>query len=488
VTSEVDPFAKTGGLADVSAALPRHLSRAGHDVRVFVPFYSRVAERGAPGLATVDFIRDVEVWLGPHRYAFSLVTAPLPGSDAPVYFVHCPPLYARPAIYTADPDEHRRFLLLCRAALDSAQRMGFAPDIVHCNDWQSGMLPLMLKVNYGWDRLFAGTKTVLTIHNLMYQGTFSADILAETGLAGAANLLHQEQLRAGRIGFLLTGLLYADVLTTVSPTYAREIQTPEHGAGLHEFLRARADHLVGILNGVDDAWDPATDLLIPFRYSATDLAPKEGNKRALLEAMGLHYTPGVPAIGIVSRLASQKGLDLALEVLPDVLARWKARLVVLGSGERRLEEGFAALQRALPGKVGFFNGFQPKLAHLVEAGADIFLMPSRYEPCGLNQMYSLRYGTVPVVRKTGGLADTVAPYDPRTGEGTGFVFEHFDQAGLRWALEAALKTYDDKTRWRRLQHNGMAEDFSWDAQGRRYEALYAALCGLGPARAPAQRE
>jgi starch synthase len=476
VTSELDPFAKTGGLADVSAALPRHLRRRGHDVRVVLPLYQRIAE-SKHTLTRIDAASGIALQLGPLRYVFDTLAAPLPDSDVPVYLVHCPALYARPSIYTGDPDEHIRFLLLSRAALEISQRLGFAPDVVHCNDWQTGLLPLLLRTHYGWDRLFADTKTVLTIHNLMYQGNFGAAILPETGLAGSAHLLHQEELRAGRIGFLLHGIMYAGVLTTVSPTYAREIQTPALGAGLDQYLRARADHLVGILNGVDDAWDPATDTLIPHRFTADDLAPKEQDKRALLESLGLDYTPRVPVLGIVSRLAGQKGLDLVGEVMPYLLANWALRLVVLGSGEGRLEQMFAALQARNPGKVCFYNGFKNELAHLIEAGADIFLMPSRYEPCGLNQMYSLRYGTVPVVRNTGGLADTVQQYNPATGAGTGFVFDHFTSDGLRWATEAALRTYDDAAAWRRLQRAGMAQDFSWARQTRIYEELYRVLTG-----------
>jgi starch synthase len=471
VTSELAPFAKTGGLADVSAALPRHLSRRGHDVRVFLPFYPRVAGAGRT-FKVVEAVRDVEVALGAHTYQFSLLSSPLPGSDLEVYFVHCPALYQRPSIYTADPDEHIRFLLLGRAALESAQRMGFAPDILHCNDWQSGLLPLTLKVRYSWDRLFARTKTVLTIHNLNYQGIFRSDILNDTGLADARNLFHQDQLHdgsGGRINFLLHGILYADGITTVSPTYAREIQTPEHGAGLDGLLRARSSTVVGILNGVDyDEWSPESDRHIPFRYSAHDLAPKLGNKEALLGGMGLRHVAGVPTVGIVSRLAAQKGFELLAEAAPPILAKHDVRLVVLGSGEGRLEEMFTGLQRAFPSKVSFYNGYNNDLAHLVEAGADLFLMPSRYEPCGLNQMYSLRYGTVPLVRKTGGLADSV-------DETNGFLFERYAGNALRATWELALRGYRQPAFWRRLVLNGMGKNYSWDTQGRLYEEVYARL-------------
>ena len=468
VTSEIAPFAKTGGLADVAAALPRHLLRRGHDVRVFVPFYSRVATEGRLFRA-VDNVQSVEVALGAHRYRFSLYATRLPNSELDVYFVQCPELYGRPAMYTWDADEHLRFLLLSRAALESAQRMRFAPDVIHCHDWQTGLLPLYLRTRYSWDKLFARAKTLFTIHNLHYQGVFSAGILPDTGLLDSRHLFHQEQLAEGRLSFMVTAFLYADGISTVSPTYAREIQTPEHGAGLDEFLRARSSRVVGILNGVEyDEWSPEKDTLIPHRFSADNLAGKERDKEALLRAMRLPYDAKVPVIGIVSRLASQKGFDLLDEAVPAILARHDVRLVVLGSGEPRLEELFADLATRFSDKVGFYRGFSNELAHLIEAGSDLFLMPSRYEPCGLNQMYSLRYGTLPLVRKTGGLADTV-------DETTGFVFEELSPFALRMTIEHALRTYQQPALWRRLMRNAMARDFSWDQQVRRYEEVYARL-------------
>lgn len=472
VTSEASPFAKTGGLADVSAALPRYLHRAGHDVRVVMPFYASVPH----DVATLEFaFRGIEIALGPHRYTVDIVAATRPG-EPPVYLVHAPVLYHRASIYTNDVDEHLRFLVLSRAALELAQRLAFAPDVVHCNDWQTGLLPLTLRCRYAWDRLFARTRTLLSIHNLNYQGRFPAHAVVDSGLAESAHLFHQDQLRAGMVNFLLHGILYADGINTVSPTYAHEIQTPEHGAELDGFLRARTSTVVGILNGVDrEEWSPETDALIPHRFSAGDLSGKARDKSALLARFRLPEVTGVPVIGIVSRLAGQKGFALLEDAMPVLLRRQRFQLVVLGSGERRFEQLFTRLADAFPYQVAFHRGFSNELAHLIEAGSDMFLMPSRYEPCGLNQMYSLAYGTVPIVHRTGGLADTVELWDPATGTGTGIVFDHHDARGVAWAIEAALSLYRDPATWSRLIANGMAQDFSWDASARLYEELYRRL-------------
>lgn len=471
VASELAPFAKTGGLADVLAALPKTLARAGHDVRVVVPLYDTAKLDGV----TLTQVAELIIPLGAHRYPVRVLAL---GTAPTIYFLHCPPLYARGRLYTSDADEHRRFLLLSYAALELCGRLDFAPDVVHCHDWQAALIPLLLKTIYARDRHLAGARSLLTIHNLNYQGGFPDSIGPDTNLTHVAHLFHQELLKAGRVNFLLQGILYADGVSTVSPTYAQEIQTPAHGAGLDGFLRARKTTVVGILNGVDyEEWSPEIDRYLPARYSAADRSNKALCKQALVESLGLPYVPSAPVVGIVSRLASQKGFDLLGEVLPGLLQRNGFQLTVLGSGEPGLEDMFTRLQRAFPRQVCFFQGFNNKLAHQIEAGADMFLMPSRYEPCGLNQLYSLRYGTVPIVHKTGGLADTVRPWHPRTRTGTGFVFEHHDAAGLRWAMQAALATYRDAPAWSRLVDNGMAADFSWDRQARRYEFLYDKLVG-----------
>jgi starch synthase len=473
--AEVAPLAKTGGLGDVVAAQARYLAKKGHEVRLFLPFYGRIERRGR-SFAPVSFARDVSVAMGERRFAFSLVATPLPKSHVLVHLVDCPPLYGRDAIYAQDGDEHLRFAFLTYAALESCQRMAFAPDVLHVHDWHTALGPLLLKSRYAWDRLFARTKSVLTVHNLAYHGAFPPGHAREVGLTGLEEKLHQDELREGRFSFLTTGLLYADTITAVSETYAREIQTPELGCGLDPLLRARKDHVVGIVNGVDyDEWSPEADALLPARYSAADLTGKALCRRELLASTGLAPDPAGPVLGVVSRLTSQKGFELTFDVLASRLATADVRLVALGSGSSELAASFQALARRFPGRAAFREGYSNELAHRIEAGADVFLMPSRFEPCGLNQMYSLRYGTAPIVRRTGGLADTVVPWNPRTREGTGFVFEHFTPAGFAWALDLAIVTFADRSAWRRLQQNGMSVDFSWDRQIERYLSLYRAL-------------
>ncbi len=472
--AEATPFAKTGGLGDAVAGLTRYLAGDGHDARLFLPFYGAIDTHGR-GFVPVDYAQGIELALGPHRYTFSLWTAPLPGGGPWVYFVHCPPLFDRPTIYTARPDEPLRFALLTRALLESCQRMGFAPDVLHAHDWHTALLPLYRRTHYQWDGLLARAGTLLTIHNIGYQGVFGGQAIAELDLTPHRELLPAEDVSAGRINFLRAGIVHADLLSTVSPRHAQEIQTPEYGSGLDGLLRRRAGSLTGILNGVDDEWDPATDPHLPANYSRHDLAGKRVCKRDLVERLGMPYREATPVAGVVTRLTPQKGIDLFLEALPPLLARRDLQLVAVGSGEERYEAFFARLGRDFPRQVVAYRGYSNELAHRVEAGADLFLMPSRYEPCGLNQMYSLRYGTPPVVRATGGLADSVEPWDWVSQRGTGFAFEDYTAAGLVWAVESGLETFRHPDSWRRLQDNGMAEDFSWRVQGRRYVELYERL-------------
>ncbi|MEM9380762.1 MAG: glycogen synthase [Planctomycetota bacterium] len=477
--SECTPFAKSGGLADVSAALARALWKRGHDVRLFVPYYRSI---DASGLETEDGLAPFRLEFPDLSVALETRKAPLEGAVNPdgeplmVEFVNAPDLFGRDSFYTDDPDEPVRWAAFSRAVLEACQRTAWRPDVVHVNDWHTGLLPLYLRTHYAWDELFRDTRTLLSIHNLGYQGVFPASAVEAVGLGDARKYFDQDRLADGAVGFLETGLTHASWLSTVSETYAREIQTAEHGMGLDELLRRRADHLVGIVNGIDAGeWDPCTDVHLPAHYDADDLAGKAACRAALLEEMEVAPDPSGPVLGIVSRMTGQKGFELLPDILPVLLQSEDVRLVVLGSGEETHERYFRWLREKLPHRVGLFVGYDEGLSHRVEAGSDVFLMPSRYEPCGLNQMYSMRYGTLPLVRATGGLADTVERYDPDAGKGTGFVFYEFTSEALHDTLRHVLDVWRDRDAWRAMQDRGMRQDFSWDGQVQRYEDLYAAV-------------
>ena len=476
LASEVEPLSKTGGLADVAGALAKYLHGAGHEVRVFTPCYASI-DRPAWNVAPVVGLTQIPLPVGPHNYVFSVLRATLPGG-APAYLIDCPALYARTSLYTADPDEHVRFLAFTRAALIACQRLVWAPQVVHCNDWHTAFAPLFLRTQWRAEPLFAATRSMLTIHNIGYQGIFSATQVADLGLPAWLNLLHQADLAAGLVNALRHGILYAGVVTTVSPTHAREICSDEYGMGLQDSLRLRAaaGAVFGILNGVDyDEWDPRRDRYLPRHYDAGTLAVKAQLKREFLARRKLTAAPEVPLAGVVSRLAVQKGIELIEGALPKVLAARPLSCALLGNGEPQYEEFFTALERSFPGRVSFHCGYDEELAHWIEAASDLFLMPSRYEPCGLNQMYSLRYGTVPIVRRTGGLADSVEQYAPASGAGTGIVFNDFDVQALTWALNSALDLYAQPAHWTRMMRNAMQRDFSWQRQGEQYVALYRQL-------------
>jgi starch synthase len=477
MASEVTPLSKTGGLADVSGALTRVLSGAGHDVRLFTPAY-RSIDRAACAARALEGFERLPVEVGERSYEFGLLRGTL-GAGVAVYLLDCPALFDRPTLYTGDPDEHVRFLAFTRAALQSCVQMRWAPRIVHCNDWHTAFAPLFLRSSYAGEPLLAAARTLLTIHNIGYQGIFAAAARGDLNLTAAQlPLLSQEDLRQGRINALRHGILYAGAINTVSPTHAREICSDEYGMGLQDSLRARAAAVSGILNGVDYAqWDPRHDPLLPEHYDAEHLQGKARLKAQLLRRCALVAEPAAPLLGMVSRLAAQKGIELLFEGLPRVLRTQALNVVVLGSGEPQYVEFFTRLVGQFPGRVCFQAGHDEALAHWIEAGSDMFLMPSRYEPCGLNQMYSLRYGTVPIVRRTGGLADSVEHFDAATGSGTGVVFNDFDTPALEWALRTALELYAQPPLWRQLMRNGMARDFSWQRQAGEYLALYRRLLG-----------
>ena len=472
LSSEIMPFAKTGGLADVVGALVREFAGSGHEIRAFMPLYASV-RRAHAGAQSVLGLQNIGVTIGNRVYVFSVRTANVPGSAIAMYLIDCPELFDRPSVYTRDPDEHRRFLLFTRAVIESCLRLGFAPDIFHCHDWHTGFLPLFLKTLYAPVPLFAHSKSVLTIHNIGYQGVIPRAFIGDLGLGGGEASLDAADLQFGVINSLKTGIKFADTVTTVSPTYAREITESSLGMGLESTLRARQRPVIGILNGVDyREWDPRHDAHLSAHFSPENLAGKRTNKRELLRASGLEPDEQKPLLAMVTRLASQKGIDLLLDPLPKLLGERDVALVVLGSGDERYASFFASLTRRFPSQAAFSSGHDEPRAHLIEAGSDLFLMPSQYEPCGLNQMYSLRYGTIPIVRRTGGLADSVRHYDPATGEGTGCMFNDYDSPAVEWALRTALGWFANSEDWRRLMRNAMLEDFSWGRQIERYVEVF----------------
>ena len=476
-TSELTPLAKTGGLADVNAALSAYLHQEGHDIRVLLPFYSSI-KRDNLKIEPVANLQNLAITIGPWDFYYSIDIATPPAKGLPIYLLRCPALFEGETLYTTEADEHLRFILLSRVAIEMCQRMEFAPDIFHCHDWHTALIPLFLRTTYAWDKLFANTRSVMTIHNIGYQGVFGSEIIGDLNLDGGEQLLDQGDLSHGHINFLKTGLQFAELLTTVSPTYATEIQGADYGMGLDGILRDRGELLVGILNGVDYAeWNPKTDPLIPQNYTSSDLSGKAFCKQVLMSELGLAGGADQPVIGIVSRLVEQKGFDLMEHVLPTLLARRNFSLAVLGNGEPRFERFFESLQQTTRNRVSFYRGYNNKLAHWIEAGSDMFLMPSIYEPCGLNQMYSLKYGTIPIVRETGGLADSVEQINAEEETGTGVLFRDYDETGLTWAINRALELFDDKPLWGKIMRNGMAMDFSWKQQGAEYVALFRRLVG-----------
>ena len=477
--SEVVPLAKTGGLADVAGALPAALAARGVDVRVAMPRYRGITipqERAGP----------VEVRVGESVISGTVMDARLPGGHLPLWLIDQPALFDRPGLYGESgrdyDDNLTRFTFFSRALLQWVGTQRWQPDVIHGNDWQTALIPVILAAEG------RGPATFLTIHNLAYQGLFPAEQFPLTGLPWAVFTTRGLEFW-GQVNLLKGGLYFADVLSTVSETYAREIQTEEFGAGVDGVLRDRAADLFGILNGVDYAtWDPSVDTLIPARYAPDDLAGKAVCKQHLQRSFTLPEEPRTPLIGMVTRLADQKGLDLVAAVITQVLATG-AQVVVLGTGDPKYHALFEDLAQRDRAQVGARLGFDNALAHQIEAGADLFLMPSRYEPSGLNQLYSLRYGTVPVVRRTGGLADSIVDVTPETlerGTANGFVFETYAPDALWDALRRALESYRAPAVWGRVQQHGMRADFSWARSAGRYLDLYERALttrGARPARA-----
>src|ERR1700730_8088767 len=467
--SECVPFSKTGGLADVVGALPRALVSSGHQVTIYLPRYRQTQLKDAQTVVssiTVPF---------DDRYRFCSVVSGGTHSGVPFYFVDYPRFFDRDALYGTSagdyPDNAERFAMFSRAVLEASKILG-VPQVFHCHDWQSALIPVLLRTQYADDPAFRDVGTVFTIHNMGYQGLFPPDTLPLLTLPWDLFTMSKMEF-FGQVNFLKGALVLSDFVTTVSQKYSQEIQTTEYGFGLGGGVRNRAATVTGILNGVDyDEWSPETDKFIVARYSSQDLSGKLQCKKDLLNVFGITNADSkVPVIGIVSRFAAQKGFDLIAQIM-DRLAREEMIMVVLGSGDKLYEDMFQRLNKQFPNKIAAKVAFDNAIAHKIEAGADMFLMPSRYEPCGLNQIYSLKYGTVPIVRATGGLDDTIEPWDARSGKGTGFKFSEYTGEALLATVKQALLAYRDPSSWQTLMRNGMSRDFSWGASAREYGKVY----------------
>jgi starch synthase len=463
-SAEVTPFAKTGGLADVAGSLPKALKRLGHDVRIAMPKYKQITEG--------KYLLDYPVEMDHHLETGIIKETRLKGSDAeiPVFLIESYKYFYREGIY-GYADEAERFNFFSKAVLNMLPQLDYQPDIIHCNDWQSGLIPLSLKTKYAEDPFYNKIATLFTIHNLQYQGVFPKNTLRLVGLGEeffSAELLEFY----GQVNFMKAGILYADLINTVSKKYALEIQTPEFGERLDGLLRKRAQDLYGIVNGIDyEELNPKTDKYIYSNYSADSIALKKENKKMLQQEMGLPVND-TPLIGIITRLVDQKGLDLITDIF-DMVMNLGVQFVLLGSGEDHYQKLFAQLKMKYPRQTAANIGFNVELAQKIYAGADIFLMPSRFEPCGLSQMISLRYGTIPLVRSVGGLADTIEDYNPETDKGNGFSFKPYQAQELFSAIKRAVDMYRLKPElWKRLVERAMRSDFSWERSAGEYVEIY----------------
>jgi starch synthase len=471
VSSEMVPFSKTGGLADVAGGLTKALRKLGHEVATIVPYYKATRKKGFS-------IEDVDIPFAipmSDREEYGEIFRLVQDDGSIVYFIGKEAYYDREQLYGTPqgdyPDNAERFIFFSKAALQACKVLKCRPDIVHCNDWQTGLVPVFLKTLQNTDPSFKKVATLFTIHNIAYQGLFWHLDMHLTNLSW--DLFNPEGIEYyGKINLLKAGIVGSDIITTVSPRYAEEIQTPEFGYGLEGILRKRSGRLFGVLNGADyEEWNPETDKYLAANYSARDLSGKAKCKRDLLEHFGLPARNDAPLIGIVSRLADQKGFDILAEVMNDIV-REGFQFVLLGTGEEKYHTLFNKMAKKHPDKVGIKLTFSNEIAHKIEGGADMFLMPSLYEPCGLNQMYSLKYGTAPVVRATGGLDDTIVDHPTSPKSGNGFKFHEYTSSALLEKLRQARKFYENKEEWKRIMLNGMTCDFSWDSSARKYAELY----------------
>ena len=478
VAAEAHPLAKVGGLADVLGALPKALCDLGHDVRIAMPYYRSIKERKI-GVEKIRGLDKLDVVLGGIKQRATLRRTHLPRSTVSVYLIGNDQLFGREGIYT-DPrtgkdfdDNAERFLFFSRAALELVDATGWRPDVIHCHDYQAGFIPVWIRTSLAERGAFRDLGTVFTIHNLAYQGVYPTEVGRKAGL-GEDLMRPMGPLEFyGNINMMKAGITFADTITTVSPTYAREIQTAEFGHGLEGVLKSRSSDVIGILNGADySVWNPATDSLIPCQYTSRDLDGKVKCKQHLIGRLGLAADAGTPLAGIVSRMVDQKGFDIVMESM-DAMMGLGLGLVVLGTGDKKYHEALCTYAKRFAGRISVTIGFDEEMAHLIEAGCDMFLMPSKYEPCGLNQMYSMMYGTVPVVRRTGGLADSVRDFD-EYGDSTGFVFGEYHARALIATLERAVRAFAKKDQWTNLMLRAMAEDFSWQRSAIAYSEVYAA--------------
>lgn len=473
VASEMEPFAKTGGLADVVGSLTGEIQALGHEVAVFMPRYKNI-DIQKRGLKMI--YDDIEVPVGGDKVRGGVLAAGLK-NGVTVYFIDHPEFFSRDALYgTSTGDYHdndRRFSFFQRAVLEAMKRVAFKPDVIHCHDWQTGLIPVYLKTLYAQDLFFAKTKSVFTIHNLAYQGNFPPDSVPITGL-GWEHFKMERLEFYGKVSFLKGGILDADTLTTVSERYAQEIQSQEFGCGLEGVLARVKGHLYGVINGIDPKdWNPETDTEIEEKFSFKKIEKKAVNKAALQKENGLAVDPKAPVIGIVTRLVEQKGLDILIPAM-EALKNSGVQFLILGTGEEKYHHALRDLAKRNKGRICAHITFDAKTAKRIYAGSDMFLMPSYYEPCGLGQMIALRFGTIPVVRLTGGLADTVTEFDFKTGKGNGFTFKDYKAEALKETIERAAAAYKNEKKWLELVENAMNCDFSWTASAKRYEQLYQA--------------
>ena len=474
IASECVPFAKTGGLADVVGALPGALKKLGHEPIVIIPFYRNI-DRNKFKIKSV--LSPMGVWMG-NTEEWCAVYSTLNQDGVRVYFIDFATYFDREGLYHDKEfndylDNPRRFAFLSRAGLQMCKDIGFNPDVVHAHDWQTALAAAYLKIWHWDDPVLGNTASLLTIHNVGYQGKYPAEHYSYVGLQWG-NFTSNKFEDHGSMNYLKGGVYYADIVNTVSPNYAREIRTPELGYGMAMYLNDKGDRYLGILNGVDYAdWNPAADKLIPKTYSPKNLSGKAICKRELQQRLNLDIVEGVPLIGIISRFADQKGLDLLAGAIEDIMRNMIVQFAILGSGDKGLEWFYGGLPARYPGKIGSFIGYNNELSHWIEAGSDFFIMPSKYEPCGLNQIYSLKYGTLPIVRATGGLDDTVEQYNEKTGEGTGFKFWEASPHAIYYAVGWAVSTFFDRPEhFRKMQLKAMAQNFSWEASAKEYEKVY----------------